>query len=106
MHHAGELRRELTSAEAKLWAHLRDHRLNGVGFRRQHAIGNFIVDFCSIKKKLVIELDGGQHIDQQEYDDERTKFLQSQGYKVLRLWNDDVLNNLNAVLTVIIEELG
>jgi len=64
------------------------------------------VDFCSIKKKLVIELDGGQHIDQQEYDDERTKFLQSQGYKVLRLWNDDVLNNLNAVLTVIIEELG
>ena len=64
------------------------------------------MDFCSIKKKLVIELDGGQHIDQQEYDDERTKFLQSQGYKVLRLWNDDVLNNLNAVLTVIIEELG
>jgi len=58
MHRAGELRKELTPAEHKLWAYLRNNKLNGVNFRRQHAIGRFIVDFVSIKKKLVIELDG------------------------------------------------
>jgi very-short-patch-repair endonuclease len=66
MHRAGELRKELTPAEKKPWAYLRGDKLNGVSFRRQHAIGNFVVDFVSIKKKLIIELDGSQHLEQAE----------------------------------------
>jgi len=65
-HHAGELRRETTPAERKLWSVLRGNKLNGVSFRRQHAIGNYIVDFVSIKKKLVIKLDDSQHLEQAE----------------------------------------
>src|SRR3989304_2244073 len=90
MHRAGALRREPTPAERKLWSVLRGDKLNGVNFRRQHAIGNFIVDFVSIKKRLIIELDGSQHLEQAEYDVERTKYLESQGYKVIRFWNDQV----------------
>ena len=62
MHRAGQLRRALTPAEAKLWAVLRNYQLDGVGFRRQHAIGRYIVDFCAPRRKLVIELDGSQHL--------------------------------------------
>jgi very-short-patch-repair endonuclease len=105
MHRAGELRRELTPAERKLWAHLRNDQL-GVNFRRQHAIGPYITDFSCIQKKLVIELDGGQHIEQEDYDNERTAFLQSKGYRVLRFWNNDVMNDLNAVIGVIQEALA
>ena len=101
MHRAGELRKELTLAERKLWAYLRGDKLNGVNFRRQHAIGNYIVDFVSIKKKLVIELDGSQHLEQEAYDIERTRYLESQGYKVVRFWNSDVLNDINGVFRVI-----
>jgi very-short-patch-repair endonuclease len=92
MRRAGELRREPTLAERKLWAYLRGNKLNGVSFRRQHAIGNFIVDFCAIKQKLIIELDGSQHIDQAEYDRERTAYLESEGYQIIRFWNNDVMN--------------
>jgi very-short-patch-repair endonuclease len=101
MHKAGELRRESTPAERKLWAYLRGNKLNGVNFRRQHAIGNFITDFVSIKMKLVIELDGSQHLEQAEYDIERTRYLVSQGYTVIRFWNNDVMNNINGVIQVI-----
>jgi len=103
MHRAGELRRELTPAERKLWAYLRSNKLNGVNFRRQHAIGNFIVDFVSIKKKLVIELDGSQHLEQERfaYDIERTKYLESQGYKVIRFWNNQVMNDIEGILRAI-----
>jgi very-short-patch-repair endonuclease len=97
---ARRLRKELTPAEQKLWAHIRDDQL-GVNFRRQHAISNYIVDFVCIKKKLIIELDGSQHIDQQEYDTERTIYLQSQGYKVLRFWNNDVMKDINSVIHTI-----
>jgi len=101
MHRAGELRKELTPAEQKLWAHLRGNKLNGVNFRRQHAIGSYIVDFCSIKAKLIIELDGNQHLEQEEYDLERTAYLESQGYKVVRFWNNDVMNDINGVIHAI-----
>jgi len=84
---ARALRKELTPAERKLWAYLRGNKLNGVNFRRQHAIGNYIVDFVSIKKKLIIELDGSQHLEQTEYDNVRTGYLESQGYEVIRFWN-------------------
>jgi len=76
---ARALRKELTPAERKLWSALRGNKLNGVSFRRQHAIGNYIVDFVSIKKKLIIELDGSQHLEQSEYDEERTRYLELQG---------------------------
>jgi very-short-patch-repair endonuclease len=99
--HARELRKALTPAEAKLWTHLRAGRLNGVKFRRQHAIGNYVPDFCAIKHRLIIELDGSQHLEQGEYDKERTAFFEWKGYRVLRFWNNDVLNNMETVLKVI-----
>lgn len=95
-----ELRKEPTPAERKLWAHLRNDRM-GVTFRRQHAIGNYIPDFVCIQKKLIIELDGSQHLEQEQYDAERTKFLETQGYKVIRFWNNDVMNRIDSVLAVI-----
>ena len=103
MHRAGELRKELTPAEKKLWAYLRGDKLNGVNFRRQHAIGNFIPDFVSIKRRLIIELDGSQHLEQPRfaYDAERSKYFESLGYKVVRFWNNQVENDLNGVIRVI-----
>lgn len=81
----------------KLWAYLRGDKLNGVNFRRQHAIGNYILDFVSIKKKLIVELDGSQHLDQARfaYDAERSKYFESLGYKVVRFWNNHVENDIN-----------
>ncbi len=72
-----------------------------IQFRRQHAIGNYVVDFCAPREKLIIELDGSQHLEQEEYDAERTAFLESKGYKVLRFWNNDVEKDIDTVLTVI-----
>jgi len=118
-HHAIELRKESTLAEPrfapttnigakrgkrKLWARLRNDQL-GVTFRRQHAIGNYILDFCSPKVKLIIELDGSQHLEQEEYDQERTKYLESLGYKVIRFWNNDVVNNIDGVILTIIHAM-
>ena len=97
---AVELRKESTPAERKLWSRIRNDQL-GVTFRRQHAIGNYIPDFCAIKPKLIIELDGSQHLEQEEYDKERTAFFESKGYRVLRFWNNDVMNHLDAVLGTI-----
>lgn len=104
--YAKELRREMTPIEIKLWARLRAHGMRGIHFRAQHAIGDYIVDFCAPRKKLIIELDGSQHLKQEEYDIERTKFLKLKGYKVLRFWNNDVMNNMDAVLNVIWEALA
>jgi very-short-patch-repair endonuclease len=103
--HAKELRRELTPLERKLWARLRAHRMKDVHFRAQHAIGNYVVDFCAARKKLIIELDVSQHLEQAEYDAERTRFLESKGYKVIRFWNNEVSNNMDGVLNVIWETL-
>ncbi len=98
---AKQLHQEMTPAEAKLWSHLRAHRMGDVHFRNQHAIGNYIVDFVSPRKKLIIELDGSQHLEQEEYDKERTAFLKSKGYRILRFWNNAVMNDINSVLAVI-----
>jgi very-short-patch-repair endonuclease len=102
---ARQLRKEPTPAEAKLWAYLRRNQINGVYFRRQHAIGKYIVDFCSLRRKLVVELDGSQHLGQEEHDQERTAFLMTKGYSVLRFWNDQVLNDIQGVIRVIDLEL-
>jgi very-short-patch-repair endonuclease len=98
---AKALHRNMTDAEAKLWRHLRAHRMGDVHFRNQHAIGNYIVDFCTPRKKLIIELDGSQHLEQREYDEVRTKYFEAKGYRVLRFWNNDVMNNMDAVLELI-----
>ena len=99
-----ELRKELTPAEHKLWSMIRNDQL-GVNFRRQHAIGMYIPDFVCIEKKLIIELDGSQHLEQGEYDQQRTKCLESQGYKVIRFWNNDVVKNIEGVILAIMNAL-
>ena len=96
-----ELRANATEAERKLWPHLSARKLKGVRFNRQFPIGQFICDFVSRDKRLVIEIDGGQHAFSTEYDARRTAFLNTQGYKVLRFWNNEILDNLDGVLTVI-----
>ncbi len=98
---AKELHRNMTPAETKLWAHLRAHRMKDIHFRNQHAIGNYVVDFCAVRKKLIIELDGSQHLEQEDYDQERTAFLESKGYRILRFWNNQVMNDIEAVLRAI-----
>jgi very-short-patch-repair endonuclease len=103
-HQAIRLRKESTPAERKLWSRIRNDQL-GVTFRRQHAIGNYIPDFCSPKTKLIIELDGSQHLEQKDYDEERTKYLESFGYKVIRLWNNDVMKNMDGVILTILQSL-
>jgi very-short-patch-repair endonuclease len=101
------LRRNQTDAERKLWARLRELRVIGLRFRRQHAIGKYIVDFVCLEKKLVLEIDGGQHNETPsiQKDAERTRWLESEGYHILRFWNNDVLMNTNGVLDEISEAL-
>ena len=106
LHRAGELRHVPTPAEQKLWAHLRTLREDGINFRRQHAIGQYITDFCSPRRKLIIELDGGQHIEQAGYDEERTGYLELQGYKVICFWNNEVMNDIVGVMRAILSALG
>ena len=99
-HKAIRLRKESTPAERKLWSRIRNDQL-GVTFRRQHAVGNYIPDFCSPKAKLILELDGSQHLEQEEYDQERTKFFESMNYRVIRFWNNDVMNKIEDVILAI-----
>ncbi len=99
--HARDMRKEPTDAENKLWHALKGKQLEGHKFRRQQPIGSYIVDFYSSEARLVIELDGGQHGEQQAYDEKRTTFLEAQGYRVLRFWNNEVLANVEGVLEVI-----
>jgi very-short-patch-repair endonuclease len=98
---ARKLRKEMTPAEQVLWKNLRGRRLEGLKFRRQHPLGRFIVDFYCAEHRLVIELDGGIHQDQQEYDQARTEVLQDYGYRVLRFPNEAVLQRLDDVLQTI-----
>jgi very-short-patch-repair endonuclease len=104
-HRARECRHKPTLAESRLWASLRAHRFTGIHFRRQHAIGPYIVDFCSPRCKLIIEVDGSPHLDQEEYDAERTVYLASKGYRVLRFWNSEVMNKINEVMGAILERM-
>ena len=101
---ARKLRRDATEVEKRLWRALRElhaaHR-----FRRQHPVGPYVVDFACPGRKLAIELDGGQHVAQQQADATRTTELAQHGYRVIRFWNGDVVNNLPGVLERIREEL-
>ena len=96
--HARSLRSQQTDAEARLWYHLRAHRLLNLKFKRQHPVGPYVVDFVCLQHGIAIELDGGQHAQTQEYDAQRSAYLEAQGFRVLRFWNDEVLTNTEAVL--------
>jgi very-short-patch-repair endonuclease len=98
--HARTLRRTQTDAEAKLWSHLRNRRLGGLKFRRQATAGPFVADFLCAEKRLIVELDGGQHTP--EADARRTARLEGLGYRRLRFWNDEALGNTERVLQVIL----
>jgi very-short-patch-repair endonuclease len=101
---ARKLRREATDAERRLWSALRDRRLNGYRFRRQYPIGPFIVDFACTKERMIIEADGGQHSDSKT-DGHRTAWLESQGWRVVRFWNNEILKNAEGVIDAILREL-
>ena len=100
------LRKNQTDAERALWHRLRNSRLLGVKFRRQVPIKGYVADFAALEIKLIIELDGSQHIDNKEADEIRTGFLQREGYKVIRFWNNDVLLRLDDVLEFILQAVS
>ena len=102
---ARKLRTNQTDAEAKIWRLVRAKQIEGLKFRRQHPIQQYIVDFICPERKLIIELDGGQHAQAIEYDEKRTQFLESKGYTVIRFWNNEVLTNIEGVYEVLIKHL-
>jgi very-short-patch-repair endonuclease len=104
---AKQLRKRQTEAEKRLWFKLRDKQLKDVKFRRQEPIGNYVVDFVSFEKKLIIEIDGNPHRETQTRvnDTQRSLWLQEQGFKVLRFWNSEIENNLDKVVRKIKDTL-
>jgi adenine-specific DNA-methyltransferase len=103
---ARELRKNLTEAERLLWRHLRYRQMGGHKFRRQHPVGQYVVDFACLEKGLAIELDGGHHPEQADYDSTRSAWLEAQGFRVLRFWNNHVLKQVEAIKEVILEALS
>ena len=108
VHLIKRLRKNQTPHEAKLWYNLRNRNLQGLKFRRQYKIGPYVVDFCSLKRKLVIEVDGGHHAEEINIIKDKIKedYIKGQGYKVLRFWNSDIDENLDGVLEKILEVCG
>ena len=98
--HAHRLRRDSADAEQRLWYYLRGRRLGGFKFRRQVTLGPFVADFACVEARLIVEADGGQHNDKR--DAARTEYLERLGWKILRFWNNDVLQQTDAVLEVIL----
>lgn len=100
-----QLRSEMTAAETHLWQHLRARQVCGKKFRRQHPVGKYILDFACIEARLAIEVDGGQHNELQNHDNQRTAWLEVQGWRVLRFWNNEVLQNIEGVLGEVVNAL-
>lgn len=94
--HAKQLRKDMPPAERKLWARIRARQLGGFRFRRQHSIGPYIADFASVEVRIVIELDGA-------HDHARDAFIESEGWSVLRFWNNDAYGNIDGVLETILD---
>ena len=103
---ARNVRKNQTDAEELLWYHLRNRRLASCKFRRQHPVGPYVVDFVCIEKQLIIEIDGGQHALAIQKDSRRSAYLESKGFRVVRFWNNQVLNEIQEVLEVILKTLG
>jgi len=97
-----ELRKNMTDAERVLWFRLRSRQVEGRKFRRQHPIGRYVVDFVCLERRLIVEVDGSQHMDNPN-DEIRTRWLEREGYKVLRFWDNEVLMETDAVMEVIKE---
>ena len=102
---AKTLRKNLTDSETRLWKYLRAKQCGGLKFRRQEPIGNYVVDFVCYEKRLVIEVDGGQHAEEKYKDAARDGWLRKQGFKVLRFWDNEVLKNTEGVLELIRESV-
>jgi very-short-patch-repair endonuclease len=98
---ARQLRKNTTDSERRLWQELRRCQVDGFKFRRQAPIGNYVVDFVCFERTLVIELDGGQHAEQLEFDNSRTDWLNKEGFRVLRFWNNQVFAELEGVMEII-----
>lgn len=98
---ARQLRKNPTEAERTLWRHLRLRQLDGYKFRRQQPVGPYIVDFVCFEKRVILELDGGQHSTQTVYDTERSAWLEAQGFHVLRFWNHEIFQDIETVKGVI-----
>ena len=101
---AKNLRKNVTDTEKYLWKYLRGNQLEGFKFRRQQAIGKYIIDFVNLERKIIAELDGGQHLENKK-DKLRDKWLEEQGYEVLRFWDNEVFNNIEGVLEFIRKKL-
>ncbi|MDB5407035.1 MAG: endonuclease protein [Rhodospirillales bacterium] len=99
---ARRLRRTPTDAEMRLWWRLRHKQLGGFRFRRQHPLGRYVVDFFCAEARLIVEVDGGQHADES---DTRARWIEAQGYRLIRFWNNDVLGNTEGVLLEILRAL-
>lgn len=99
-HTAKMLRKNSTMQEKRLWNLLKNRQFHNLRFKRQDPIGNYIVDFVCPEIKLIIEIDGGQHNEPEniEYDHQRTEFLESNGYRIIRFWNNDIYKNINGVI--------
>jgi len=98
---AKSLRKNNTDIEKLVWRYLKARQFEGIKFRRQQPIGKYIVDFVCFEKKIIIEIDGGQHSVAKERDEERDNWLSGQGFKVLRFWNNEILENIEGVLELI-----
>jgi len=105
LENAKRLRSNMTDVEKKIWMQLRAKRFFGYKFYRQVPLGKYIPDFLCYEPKLIIELDGGQHAEQINYDQKRDAFFKEQGFMILRFWNNEVMQNMDGVLSVIIESL-
>ena len=102
---ARRMRRGETDAERRFWWHVRNRELAGYKFKRQYLVGPYIADFVCLEAKLIVELDGNQHLDRQAYDQERDAFLRSKGFRVLRFMNYDLLTNTEGVVEVVFRAL-
>jgi very-short-patch-repair endonuclease len=102
---ARELRKNMTDTERFAWQRLRQRQFVGYKFRRQVPLGPYIADFVCLKRRPILEFDGGQHAERVDYDERRTQWLETQGFRVLRFWNNEVLQEWDGVEQVIIEAL-
>ncbi|MEO1044845.1 MAG: DUF559 domain-containing protein [Pseudomonadota bacterium] len=103
---AKHMRKNMSEPETRLWLELRAKRFKGIAFRRQKVIGNYIADFASNDPKIIVEVDGDTHVQQEDYDQERSRYLSSQGYAVIRFTNSDVMNNLSGMLMQLEEAIS
>lgn len=100
------LRQRSTEAERLFWSRVRAHRLGGFKFKRQQPVGAYVVDFVCFEAQLIVEIDGGQHAETPECDVERDRWLNGQGFRVLRFWNNEVLGNIDGVMARVVEFLS